>query len=512
MKKIFKALTIAILGAMTLGVASCSNNSSNNESSSSSSTTTTSPSSSSSSSISTPSSSSSSSSLTSSSTHVDYINQEGAKLKLDYTDRSFMTDGVAQVSLAFAIDGDTAHFYELTDTSKTNLIKTRFYGVDTPESTGSVEPWGHAASDFTEDKLNEANKNGTIVITAAQETYGVPSFDSTGSRYLALVWVNLTEKNAPFETLTLLNLWLVQEGYSYTKNVNNMPSYEDLFFAAEAQARKEKLHLFSDEEDPDYPKGDYEMTTLIEIKREIEKNLADSTYQNKYNNKRVIVRGTVAGFSDHILYIQSYYNSDNFHSDTITLPEEGEYAGINVFVGMSSINSRYTTIGAFVEIRGLCQDSKFGFQITDTYFPSRTTSTDPKASKVILKAEETAATEYALYTHEFDKAADLISASTDVLYCRVSIKEALKVTRAYVSSESEITLYFNAPFDVYITFMYYENDSALKPWSSDTDFVGKSFYVSGVYSYHDTTSGNRRWQIIPTSNSDLPVVAADSAN
>ena len=38
--------------------------------------------------------------------------------------------------------------------------------------------------------------------------------------------------------------------------------------------------------------------------------------------------------------------------------------------------------------------------------------------------------------------------------------------------------------------MYYENDSALKPWSSDTDFVGKSFYVSGVYSYHDTTSGN----------------------
>ena len=508
MKKIFKALTIAILGAMTLGVASCSNNSSNNESSSSSSTT--SSSSSSSSSISTPSSSSTSSSLTSSSTHVDYINQEGAKLKLDYTDRSFMADGVAQVSLAFAIDGDTAHFYELTDTSKTNLIKTRFYGVDTPESTGSVEPWGHAASDFTEDKLNEANKNGTIVITAAQETYGVPSFDSTGSRYLALVWVNLTEKNAPFETLTLLNLWLVQEGYSYTKNVNNMPSYEDLFFAAEAQARKEKFHLFSDEEDPDYPKGDYEMTTLIEIKREIEKNLADSTYQNKYNNKRVIVRGTVAGFSDHILYIQSYYNSDNFHSDTITLPEEGEYAGINVFV--SSINSRYTTIGAFVEIRGLCQDSKFGFQITDTYFPSRTTSTDPKASKVILKAEETAATEYALYTHEFDKAADLSSASTDVLYCRVSIKEALKVTRAYVSSESEITLYFNAPFDVYITFMYYENDSALKPWSSDTDFVGKSFYVSGVYSYHDTTSGNRRWQIIPTSNSDLPVVAADSAN
>ena len=303
MKKIFKALTIAILGAMTLGVASCSNNSSNNESSSSSSTTTTSSSSSSSSSISTPSSSSSSSSLTSSSTHVDYINQEGAKLKLDYTDRSFMTDGVAQVSLAFAIDGDTAHFYELTDTSKTNLIKTRFYGVDTPESTGSVEPWGHAASDFTEDKLNEANKNGTIVITAAQETYGVPSFDSTGSRYLALVWVNLTEKNAPFETLTLLNLWLVQEGYSYTKNVNNMPSYEDLFFAAEAQARKEKLHLFSDEEDPDYPKGDYEMTTLIEIKREIEKNLADSTYQNKYNNKRVIVRGTVAGFSDHIFKV-----------------------------------------------------------------------------------------------------------------------------------------------------------------------------------------------------------------
>ena len=148
---------------------------------------------------------------------IDFSKKEEARLVLDYKNKSFINDGVGQVKLSTAIDGDTAHF---TDLSTKELYKCRFAGIDTPESTGKIQPFGKAASNFTKEKLKKANEDGTIVITIPGDEYEKPSFDSTGTRYVALIWINETVKNCDYKELQCLNLMLVQEGFSDVKNAS----------------------------------------------------------------------------------------------------------------------------------------------------------------------------------------------------------------------------------------------------------------------------------------------------
>ena len=63
------------------------------------------------------------------------------------------------------IDGDTTHFYinqsgNYNNISKTpgidGVLKARYLGVNTPESTGKIEEWGKKASKFTQEKLATA--------------------------------------------------------------------------------------------------------------------------------------------------------------------------------------------------------------------------------------------------------------------------------------------------------------------------------------------------------------------
>ena len=141
----------------------------------------------------------------------DYVHEdERARLQLDYKDRGFFEDGIAEVELKTCIDGDTAHFVSKVGDNST--IKVRFYGIDTPESTGQFEDWGFPAKYFTQEKLENAAENGTIVVSTPLVDYGEPEKDSTGSRYVGVVWINETVKNAPMDQLYFLNLWIVQEG------------------------------------------------------------------------------------------------------------------------------------------------------------------------------------------------------------------------------------------------------------------------------------------------------------
>ena len=119
---------------------------------------------------------------------IDYASDGSVKLNLDYVGHSFWTDGIEQVTLHSTIDGDTAHFTTSTKSEKgETLLKARFYGIDTPESTGKVQPWGKPASKYTSEILERANKKGTIVVSSPTSVYEAPSADSTGSRYVSLV-------------------------------------------------------------------------------------------------------------------------------------------------------------------------------------------------------------------------------------------------------------------------------------------------------------------------------------
>ena len=428
---------------------------------------------------------------------VDYTKNGSVKLGLDYKSRSFWTDGVEQVTLKTAIDGDTAHF----GTSTGETLKARFYGIDTPESTGAIQEYGKAASNYTKSQLKEAAEHGTIVISSAQSTYGEPNPDSTGSRYVSLVWINTEVKDADRDHLYLLNLDIVQEGYSWVKNVSDMPEYVDTFIAAEAQAKKYKLNLFSGEPDPLFNYGEYETTSLLDIKREVEASLKDSSHVNKYDGAKCRVVGTVAGYSNNVLYIQNFYADDPDH------PEKGgEYAGLNIFTGMTTIPEKYRTLNTYIQVSGTCSDSEnFGFQMSGCVFPRVATSEND--CQVILSASENTE-EFSLYRFQYTAAGlqeKIKAGSTESLYCAVEVTDSVKVVDGYTSDDGDITLYTSAGWMIYITFLY--EAAPGKNWNSHEFFQEKTIKVKGVLGIHKTTKGKYQWQVLPSNSSDLVVVS-----
>lgn len=438
-------------------------------------------------------------------TAVDYVHDGNVTLGLDYKDHDFYTDGIGQVSLKTAIDGDTAHFYPTVKTTSSEPIKARFYGIDTPESTGQVEPWGKAASKFTAAKLEEADENGTIVVSAPISSYQTPSFDSTGTRYVSLIWINLTEKNAPKEDLILLNLWIVQEGYSYLKGVADMPSYVDTFQKAADQARNLKYHLYSGD-DPDYNYGGYTTTSILDIKKEVEKSFADTTHVNAYDNVKVRIQGTVAGYANHTLYLENYFSEENGGRYT-----GGEYAGINIFTGMASIPSKFTKKNTYIEVCGLGIDSEnFGFQITSAVFP--TYATDDTDSTVLFTADDNI--DYPLHTFEMAPG-DIDTSDYSYLNCSVKLTENVVVSGGYANDDnSAFTLYLKdlkgnkLPFECYIPFVY-KPDPVNQPnytYSSVAEFTGKTYQITGVYT--GRISGSKVYfQLNPSGYSDVVEVS-----
>ena len=441
---------------------------------------------------------------------IDYANNGSVKLELDYVGHDFYKDGIGQFDLKTAIDGDTAHFVQVDKSKSQETMKARFYGIDTPESTGKVQEWGKPASNFTKEKLHEAAENGTIVVSSAQSTYGAPEPDSTGSRYVSLIWVHMTKKNAPYNELSLLNLWIVQEGLSWVKNVQSMPQYSDTFYAAETQAKNYKLCLFSGLPDPLFNYGDYQDASLLDIKKEIAATLADKDHENAYDNALIRIQGTVAGYSNHILYLQDYVLNDPDDPS-----QGGEYCGVNIFVGMGSISSKYTKLNTFIQVCGLAQDTEnYGFQITDTQgrFPAGTPTSENDA-KIIYTPEQNAETEHNLETLEYTTAglSNVASAkqpyNLECLNCNVCVTEPLTVNRVFIndSASQEITLYFEgASFNCYIPFNYKGNpDKPNDRWNEESDFMGRKFSLKGVYVLHKTQSGNINFQIIPNGGGDL---------
>ena len=454
---------------------------------------------------------------------VDYAHNGSVKLKLDYKNHDFFEDGIGQVNVLTYIDGDTTHFTNVYGNTSMTL-KARYYGIDTPESTGAVQPFGKKASKFTQSKLEKAAANGTIVVSSPFSTsedggpgiYSKPETDSTGSRFLSLVWINETVKNAPVESLVLLNLWIVQEGLSWAKNTSEVPAYQEAFVKAQQQAENMVLGVHSDF-DEDFNYGEYVTTSLLEIKHEVMQCLADPEHKNKFDGAKVRVTGVVAGFCDRMLYIQEYYPVDE---DDPSLG--GEWAGINVFCGQLPISTSYTIRGTYLEVCANASDSDtFGFQLSGTqgHWPASVEWEEGDDNCKILLTKEQNDGVHALQTFEYTKeemnslVADLSNKvgkkdegiSFD-LYCHTVINEELVCTDAYLNaSGTDMTLSFDGcDFDAYIPFSYNGNpEDSGDNWMNYQKVIGKTFRVSGVFSYHQTSSGNIKFQLVVCGLQDL---------
>lgn len=440
---------------------------------------------------------------------VDYVHNGSVKINLDYEGKDFYKDGVGQVTLKTHIDGDTDHFTPLITTTSSETIKVRYYGIDTPESTGRVQMWGRTASNFTKEKIKNANENGTIVVSSAQDFYGVPSHDSTGSRYVGLVWINETQKNAPSDSLILLNLWIVQEGLSWVKNVSDLPQYEETFYAAQRQAEENELCLFSSEKEPGWQDGEYEETSLLDIKMEMEKCIADPTYTNAFDNKKVKITGAVSGYSSGTLYITEFFTKEEG-----ARYDEGEYAGINIFCGMSTPPSKYVKYNTYLSICALGIHSEtFGFQLTgiEGHMPIVESLAKDDDVKILLTAEENI--EIDTMAHTFDLTANELNietnnASSKYLYSKINLTTPLTVKSLYVNTDGdEFTIRFNeAKFTLFVTNVNFLKINPNKPstrYNTEELLVGKRLLIKGVYTWRRTQAGNLNFQLVLVDQGSL---------
>jgi endonuclease YncB( thermonuclease family) len=161
------------------------------------------------------------------------------RLETEYENKSFLTDGIELVTLLQAIDGDTAHFQ---DASKKTL-KIRFLGINTPESTGQIAPWGKQASDFTKSKLENAHE----IVIESDVVGKAPEVDATGGRYLAYVWYR-PSKNSEFRNL---NLELIEQCYTFFTGLEDNLKYGEVFKKAYMEVYPKKYRVFG-ELDPDF--------------------------------------------------------------------------------------------------------------------------------------------------------------------------------------------------------------------------------------------------------------------
>ncbi len=292
----------------------------------------------------------------------------------------FLEDKVARLSPKSITDGDTAVFHldkfesGATMDSFTNPLGTphsyatiRFYGVDTPESTSSIDPWGKAASNYAKSLL--VNAEGIIIDASGFADYDpvkkyADRLDSNGSRWLALVWYCPEGKDPEVTSnYRLYQLDLIEECYSrytgaslankyvYDANRTEQPilynryketfgslTIADVMFEAELRisALGKRIH---GEIDPNF---DYSTEpTKVSIKDALA-NISNRNDANNYMNKGTLVELTGV-ITRHI--------GNNFYL------QDKNGASIYVYMGIdgNSIEDMYK-VGDTISIRGrLCE-------------------------------------------------------------------------------------------------------------------------------------------------------------
>ncbi len=282
---------------------------------------------------------------------VDYVGQ--MKLSAYYngslTGKNFLDNGIGYATFKKHIDGDTTHFFQTENSGEPGrVVKSRYIGVDTPESTGQIEAWGKKASNFTKDKVT--NAKSIILTTDVTEIGKVAAVDSTGSRFKTLVWV-ADKENASLDDYRCVNLWLVQEGWSTGKGLAGSP-ITDFFTKADLQAQERKLNIWSGD-DPDFdPNAPAQKTSLFELSE----TYLEEGAETSWNGAKVRLTGIVVKLSgDYDCYIQE--------TDEAT----GKTYGLYVFAGYKSYKPM-RTLGNKIEIVGTYTLYMGNPQLTDVSY------------------------------------------------------------------------------------------------------------------------------------------------
>ncbi|MBO5967418.1 MAG: thermonuclease family protein [Clostridia bacterium] len=261
------------------------------------------------------------------------------------------------------VDGDTTHFNVPSSIVSGGVLKARYLGINTPESTGQIEPWGKKASNYTKAALSAA----TSIIVESDTVSWNP--DSTGDRYLVWVWY----KTAEMTDYRCLNLEILQAGLAVSSSSAEL-SYADLCVSILNQSVTHKLYVFSKEKDPDFYYGAAMPITLKELKTNIE----------SYKDKTVGFEGVVVRNSGNTAYVEEYDE------------ETGLYFGIQVYYGfnLDYFGQEILTVGNRILVVGSVQYYETGgtYQISDIKYNAMRPD-DESNIKLISKGHEGAYTE-----------------------------------------------------------------------------------------------------------------------
>ena len=261
------------------------------------------------------------------------------KLSKSFEGKSFLTDGIGKATVSAFTDGDTTRF----KLESGEVIVIRYYQVDTPESTSSIEKWGKAASNFTKSRLSEATE---IVLEATADR---AEHDSYGTRYLGYVWYK-TEANPEFVNL---NLEIVENGFSENKGINTGDyPYYSYFLSANNFAKRMQLRLYSKLDDPLFSTDPVELSL---------KEFLDNPdlYYNADTDTGAKVKLVAALTS---LYVS---NSGTYTFTATDFDEEtGETLTINVYAGYTSSAASNMKLGHLYTIVGNLQKYGGKFQIS----------------------------------------------------------------------------------------------------------------------------------------------------
>lgn len=287
---------------------------------------------------------------------------DSCKLDVDYAGKVFTRDHIGKVTLRSNTDGDTAKFYDTNST--TEFFPVRFLGINTPESTGSIEPWGKKASLFTASKLDNAKD---IILINDVDVFN--ERDSSGNRYLAFIWYR-NDTNSDFR---LLNLEIVEQGYSknFLYDESTICPYITYFQKAEENAKKVKVIennkvgykeglRVQGSKDPGY---DYSKKVYITSIRTLLNNYEEWGVTDESSGKRLKMTCTVVGASGNNLYLRDVV------ADVENNPNE-ELGYVYLFSGYTASTSSACSIGDFISF--YCRATKFldVIQLSDLSFSS----------------------------------------------------------------------------------------------------------------------------------------------
>lgn len=277
--------------------------------------------------------------------NVDYA----ASVKLDMSSNTLKQE----VSVHTFIDGDTTHFKQVkkdgtpqaempSGIGSDGVMKARYLAINTPESTGKIEPYGKTASNFTKEKLSNA------VSIILESDNGSWNPDSTGSRYLVWIWY----KTAQDTEYRNLNIEILQNGLALASN-SAANRYGDTCMKAIAQAETNKLNVYSGQNDPNFYYGKAVELTIKELRANI------ATYE-----------GVAVAFTG---VVTRNSGQDGVYVEALD-EETGMYNGIYIYYGTGAdadLKDEVLVIGNEVRIVGTVSVFNGSYQVAGLMYNAR---------------------------------------------------------------------------------------------------------------------------------------------